>query len=111
MGMSRDERLARNEAFFRAVNERIREGVGDRGWDDHPYEFVCECSDPRCLERITLTVAEYEQIRADGAHFVLAPGHDQEEIEDVVAASVQRIVVEKKGHAGETAHALDPRTD
>lgn len=108
---SREERLAKNEAFFRIVNERIRESVGDRGSDGHPYEFVCECSDARCVERVRLTIAEYEEIRADGSRFVLAPGHEIERIEDVVAQSVRRTVVEKRGAAGETAETLDPRAE
>src|SRR5438067_508420 len=83
---TREERLARNEAFFRGINERIREAVGAQGADGHIYEFICECSDPTCVTRVSMTTAEYERIRSDGARFVLAAGHDVAAIEDVVTA-------------------------
>lgn len=37
-------------------------------------EFVCECSSVECVERLTLTLRQYEQVRAEGTRFVLAPG-------------------------------------
>jgi hypothetical protein len=49
-------RLAKNEALFREVNERISEisqelapGAGNRELIDG---LICECSDPQCLERV-----------------------------------------------------------
>jgi hypothetical protein len=106
---SREERLARNEAFFRDINERIREAVGTQGADGHVYEFICECSDPACVERVSMTTAEYERIRSEGNRFVLAVGHDMASIEDVVAANADHVVVEKVGTAGAVAQSLDPR--
>jgi hypothetical protein len=101
------ERLARNEAFFREVNERIRE-VADRFGGDE-YEFVCECSDPNCSARISLTAAKYERVRANGTRFVLAPGHEVPSIENTIADEGDHVVVEKRGEAGATAEELDPR--
>jgi hypothetical protein len=72
---SATERSARNEAFFREVNERIDEVAATLGDDDHRYEYVCECSDSTCTERIELSRAEYQSLRTDGGRFVLAPGH------------------------------------
>jgi hypothetical protein len=107
--MSREERLAQNEDFFRRVNERIRELADGHGADQHAYEFLCECGDTACMERVTLTLAEYEAVRADATRFVLADGHNDGTIEKVVAASADHVVVEKLGVAGEIAEALDPR--
>jgi hypothetical protein len=104
-----EERLAKNEAFFRELNERIREAVGRQDSDGHIYEFICECADPSCLERIAMTVPEYEHIRAEPARFVLAPGHDEQAIETVVESESDHVVVEKLGRAREVAEALDPR--
>jgi hypothetical protein len=49
-------RLAKNEALFHEVNERISEisqelapGAGNRELIDG---LICECSDPQCLERV-----------------------------------------------------------
>jgi hypothetical protein len=109
MGTMGEERLARNEAFFRTINERIRDAAAGHGGDGHVYEFICECSDPSCVERVSLTVAEYERVRSDGARFILAPGHDVASIESVIAATSDHIVVEKVGVAAQVAQALDPR--
>lgn len=110
MSQSGQDRLARNEAFFREVNERIRDvavGIESGG---EPYEFLCECSDPGCTARITLTTSEYEEIRESPRRFVLAPGHVSSEIEHVVERGGDHVVVEKIGLAGLIAAELDPRT-
>jgi hypothetical protein len=105
----REERLAQNEAFFRGVNERIRDIADRQGTDDHAYEFLCECADPGCVERVTLSLREYEAVRADATRFVLAEGHDDGTIETVVASAPDHVVVEKIGVAADVARALDPR--
>jgi hypothetical protein len=104
-----EERLARNEVFFREVNERIAEAADGHGDDGHIYEFLCECADVACLERVELTMAEYEHVRADPRRFVLAPGHSVPSVEMVVEQMGDHEIVEKLGAAGEVAEALDPR--
>ena len=76
--MPQERRMGENEAVFREVNERIR-GVSS----DQPHEFdaICECTDPACREPVTLLPGEYEAVRANGARFVVAPGHDSPPIE------------------------------
>jgi hypothetical protein len=103
------ERLARNEAFFRQVNERIND-VADRFQGEHGHDFFCECADPECTERIRLTTAEYEWVRAKPTRFVLAPGHIAPEIEHVVEREGDHVVVEKRGIAARIATRLNPRT-
>jgi len=113
----RQQRLAANESLFRSVNERIEDlaegpfqggpGEGARAWD-----FVCECADPGRSERIALTIAEYEQIRAAGNRFVVAPApeHVDTTIENVVDTKSSRYwVVEKTDEAAEAAEEADPR--
>lgn len=109
MDVTRERRLAHNEALFRSVNERIRDAAARFGEDDHSYEFLCECADPRCAIPVALSLSEYEEIRKDGRRFVLAEGHEHEAIERVVVAEDDHVVVEKVGAAGEVALALDPR--
>ena len=56
------------------VNARIRE-IADRSsarTDD--WDFMCECGDPACHERVTLSVAEYEELQKRHEP-VIAPGH------------------------------------
>lgn len=55
---------ARNQSLYREVNERVRSL--DSGWMSMSDEvgFVCECADESCALPLTLTLAEYEAVRA-----------------------------------------------
>lgn len=109
MELSEKQRLARNEAFFREVNEGIDEVASSLGDDDHRYEYVCECSDTTCSARIELTRAEYEHVRQESTWFVLAPGHVTTQIEGVVEREQDHVLIEKVGPAAVIAAQLDPR--
>jgi hypothetical protein len=99
-------KAARNQALFREVNERIEELVGE-AW--HP-EFICECADAHCEEKLELSLREYEGIRASPVHFPVKVGHDYPEFERVVAVNDDYVVVEKIGAAADVARKLDPRS-
>jgi hypothetical protein len=107
----REERLARNETLFRSVNENIEEAATSGGLDDHTFEFCCECSNTDCTLLLPMTVAEYEQIRADPRQFLVAPGHELPEIEIVVARRSAYQIVRKEGEAAEFVAKHDPRSD
>jgi hypothetical protein len=98
-------RRARNEALFREINERLQGLNGDYG----TAEWLCECSDLECVARIELTDAEYEEVRRYGARFVLLAGHEQLDIERVVAHHGRYVVAEKTGIGAELALLRDPR--
>ena len=102
---------ARTEALFRDVNERIAESA--QRFDASSTQFVCECADPSCTHRLEATLDEYEEVRADGATFMLAPGHEHDDIERVVDASRKRFhVVEKvQSTVRETVRRLNPRAE
>jgi hypothetical protein len=108
MNEDRQERLAKNESLFRTLNENIR-GLASTLHGGEPFEFICECSTSGCFERLSLTLGEYERIRADGTHFLLADGHEDIEIEQVIAHQPGYVVVEKDGVAGLVAEDDDPR--
>jgi hypothetical protein len=99
-------RLAQNEDLFRDVNERISESAESHGTSPHPYEFFCECSDNACMERVVLTLAEYEHIRAEPTRFVVKKNHVIPEIEHVVETITDHMVIEKHGEAGKIAVEL-----
>jgi hypothetical protein len=103
----RKDRLARNEALFREVNERV-EAVGERAGLDM-LDFICECGDANCTAAVSLTESEYEQVRADPVHFAVLPGHVLPEVEDVVFESDRFQVVRKHAEEQEIARATDPR--
>jgi hypothetical protein len=94
--------------LFRSVNERIEQQALSFGGADS-YEFVCECSSALCADRITLTLAEYEHVRGDGARFVVRPGHEDVAVELVVERGPTFTIVEKDGAAGAVAEHDDPR--
>ncbi len=108
---ARQERLARNEALFRDVNERVRAIATVHGRDAHVYEFFCECSNTDCTFQLQATLAEYEAVRAHGDRFLIAPEHSLPDIEVVVERTDAWWVVEKRGEPGELVEQLDPRTD
>jgi hypothetical protein len=116
MSEAHEERLAKNENLFRTLNENIvgiTASVGTAGplGGETPYEFVCECASRGCFERLMLTLREYERVRSDGTHFLLAPGHEDVEVEHVIATRDQFVVVEKDGVAGRRADEDDPEPE
>jgi hypothetical protein len=107
--VSEHERRALNEALFRDVNERIAESA--EKFEADTTEFVCECADSSCTERVPATLAEYESVREKSTTFLLAPGHGQPDIEQVVADRGRFQVVEKMQElVRRTVIRLDPRT-
>ena len=93
-------RVARNEAVFREVNERIREVSAHWAAAD-AVAFVCECSLADCVEALTLTLEEYEAIRVDPSWFVVAPDHVVPDTERLVRTEEGRYSVVEKSAAEE----------
>jgi hypothetical protein len=108
---ARERRLAQNETLFREVNERIEDLAITHADEDHIYEFLCECSNAHCDLRLSLPLSIYEQARADSTIFIVAPGHDLPEIEEVVLRGDGFQLVRKQGEAAELAEEKDPRSD
>ena len=72
--------------------------------------FACECGRETCAEPISMTLAEYEAIRAESTHFAVVPEHEQPEIEVVIERHPTYFVVEKSQEdAQEVARETDPR--
>lgn len=110
--MRTSERVGKNQALFREVNERIKDVSGRLvAFDgDATLQFVCECSDETCNEPVEATLAEYEAVRREPTHFLVAPGHVwRPELERTVAEELRHVVVEKLGEAGEVAAEEEPR--
>jgi hypothetical protein len=101
-------RLAANEKVFRDVNEGIVRGQWP-GEAEAPIGFRCECARLGCNVLVGLTLAEYEQVRADGRHFLMLSGHELPEVERVVRRRDHYVIVEKGHEAGKLAEENDPR--
>lgn len=107
---ARERQLAENEVRFRALNERLRDRSGTWEPGEGRLELVCECGDEDCTLALHLGPQEYERVRSDETQFVVAPGHERPEVEDVVARHGAWVVVRKRGEAAAIAAEADPRS-
>jgi hypothetical protein len=106
----RGARLAANEARFREINERVERDLEPLADSRHErLPFVCECARPDCAATITLSLAEYERVRSDARRFVVLPGHELSDIEDVVQVTDRYAVVRKHPETWELVESADPR--
>lgn len=107
------ERAARNQDHFREYNEQIHPHNAGYVWNPPQADWVCECADEGCLAPVRLTMAEYQSVRADPTHFLVAPSDDHvfPEVERVLARHERYWVVEKQGDAADVAEKLDERGD
>jgi hypothetical protein len=107
----RQRRVGRNEALFRQVNEELEALEQVTRVTEETLGVVCECGDLRCRERIEMPAREYEAVRGEGDLFLVIPGHEIPDTEDVVRRSERYYVVRKReGEAARLSKALDPRS-
>jgi hypothetical protein len=110
--VNREERIGMNEAVFRDVNERIEDVASAFDMTTEPLDLICECGDATCVDRISLTRNEYENVRADAHLFAVASGHVAPDVEEVVETHSRYEVVRKfKGVPAEIAQTTDPRSE
>jgi hypothetical protein len=106
--MSREERIAQNEAFCRDLNKSkddwLSAGVLTAG-------FRCECWRIGCGVRLQLSGREWREVRSRPERFAVAPGHTANDLEPGVEEVVKKYehfwIVEKRGKAGEEAAKLE----
>lgn len=103
--------IGENEVVFREVNERLRELGEGFSLVSNTAEFVCECGQADCMERVRISLAAYEEIRSDPRRFFVIKGHELPEYERIVEEREEYLVVEKLpgGPAG-IAIREDPRS-
>ena len=103
-----EARLARNEVTFRSINQRIRE-LASRldNVAEQELSLVCECADETCVERVTLTAGQYDEVRAIPARFIVVTGHEATPlVERVVFRGPTFSIVRKIGLAADVAREL-----
>ena len=105
----RERRMTQNEALFREVNERVQEKAEAFG-SGTTFEYLCECANADCTFQVSLTRAEYENVRANPTQFVVLPLHFTPEIEVMVTENEGYWIVRKVGEAGDYVEELDPRS-
>jgi hypothetical protein len=105
---NREERLAQNEAMFRAANERMAD------WEEIHVtngreSYFCECANPHCREKVSLHKADYERVRSNPLHFFIVEGHELPEVEAIIERNEGWSVIEKDPEVQEIVDKYNPR--
>ena len=107
---ARARRIGQNEALYRSVNEKIEALSAAFGAITDTMSVVCECGNASCAEQIEVSIADYERIRSEATLFIIRPGHEIPDVEEVVERNDAFHVVRKvEGDAAEVARETDPR--
>ena len=110
MTTEEEARIARTESAFRHVNERIAET--SETFSSGDAEFVCECADAECRERIEAPLHEYEEVRAEPTTFLVADGHEVPAYEHVRKQRRGYLIVEKMTRGlARAVRRTDPRAE
>lgn len=102
----REFRAARNQAMFRAVNERLRQLNEAFAEGNGEFVIACECADPTCVQTLSIRRHEYEAVRANPRHFAVLAGHIYPDVETVVTENGGYVIVEKTREAAHVAEKL-----
>jgi hypothetical protein len=94
--MDRKERIEENERLFREVNERVEE-VQSTFQSELDPEWVCECGDETCFEKLSVPLDEYHEVRSHDNWFLIKAGHELLDVERVVERRDGFYVVERNG--------------
>jgi hypothetical protein len=105
----REQRIAKNEANFRAINDRLEQGLRQVQHNPDLLTFICECGHQTCNEHIQLSLREYEHVRRDSRHFAVVPGHTFPAVERVLSSHDGYEVVEKFGQSTRLVDEADRR--
>ena len=106
----REERIAKNEATSRVINEGI-EAAFESDPQDTFTIIICECGLEQCDRTIRITKDEYERVRSDPRQFVIFRDHLIPDMEDVLIEGDRFLVVAKReGTPAEVAIQEDPRS-
>ena len=95
MATDRKERIAHNEASFRELNQSLESNVHRRQTQPDYAGFVCECGDGDCDTTLRVPLDSYVGVREDDRLFIVVPGHEIPDSEDVVDAGDGYNVVRK----------------
>src|SRR5215211_1677773 len=81
----RDKRLLPRSKLCGTMDERIEDLNQSFATITDKLVLVCECGDGKCVDKISMSPAAYEELRADATHFAIVPGHEISDVEQVVA--------------------------
>jgi len=87
------QRMRENEERFARANAAISAKADELAVERVP--FLCECSDARCTDIISLSLTEYRAAKTQPGAFMLVPGHEDANVERVVRDGDEFVLVEK----------------
>jgi len=91
-----DEHAKRVQDSFRNANGRlISLSAAANVGKGRLIAFFCECSDESCYGRILITAGRYEATHPTEGEFVILPGHQRIEGEQILEANEYYEVVKK----------------
>ena len=85
------------ESRHKNIANRIRAErlVPVRDYDNYPLVMDCECSNVNCITKLSLPIKERQSLRQNDRQFIIAPGHEDLSLEQVVLQTPNYLVVEK----------------
>jgi hypothetical protein len=89
------ERARKNEAAFKAYNERRKTIEQAVVADDEPIPFVCECGDADCWDSFALTIPEFNHAHDRPLGYAVKPLHVMPDYEWVVEQHPKHWIVQK----------------
>ena len=105
----RKRRIGENEAIFRSVNEQVDALNATLSTMTDTMAIVCECGTRSCTVQFRIRPEEYANVRRDSTLFLIRPGHDHPETEQVVVKADDYWIVRKDpGLPASIARATDP---
>jgi hypothetical protein len=104
-GDEREIRAARNQALFRAVNDKIADLNAAFGPLVGTFSIACECADNGCITLLEIPPDAYRDVRKNPRRFVVLPEHVQPDVESVVSRHDGYAVVEVIGRGVDVATA------
>jgi hypothetical protein len=92
----RSVRAAKNQALFRGANDRVKELNEAFSLVSPLGEWICECANVGCIERIEMSLDAYEAVRLYEKRFFIAPSdeHFWPDVERVIEQTDGYWVVE-----------------
>jgi hypothetical protein len=89
------ERVRKNEAAFKAHNERRKAIEQAAVASDQPIPFVCECGDANCWDSVNLTIPEFNHAHDRPLGYAVKPLHIMPDYEWVVEQHDTHWIVQK----------------
>jgi uncharacterized Zn finger protein len=100
------ELIADTEGTDRLANEHLA-AVTPK--DSSEQSFRCECGHETCQHHVVVSRSTYEQVREDPMTFLVWPGHEMPEAEDVVETGATYEIVRKHEDLRPIVERTDPR--